>query len=348
MIAYHGTTQLRARRIFEQGFLPKPPSRRVWFAESRGYAMGRAQTQARRARQEPVVLACDLDLDALRHRQEVKRVVYRKGIIAVDGPVPASALLLDVFADMATVPEEVAAWVNGLLGLGRRDSVRPNHPGLARLSRWINARAASEEGRKLRWSELVEKARRWLPEHFAGVDLSIETVRRRRRVGLIDFEVDALSVEPDPREAEALDLLEDPDPSGRVRGLSLLAAIHDPDLFDWCAMFADDESPMVQVAALRIMGRCADGSVEVLEPLAASDDRRVRAAAIAAAARHAGDRSARWIERGLRDPEVCVRVETVPLLETLDPRRHRAIFDLARNDPNPDVAARARKLGRHT
>ncbi len=346
MIAYHGTTQMRAREIFEQGFLPKPPSRRVWFAESRAYAMGRARTQARRAKDRPVVLACDLDLDALRRRHGAKGAVHRKGIVAVDGAVPASVLLLDAFADMATVPAEVAAWINGLLGLRRAEAVRPGHPGLVRLSRWINTSVASEEGRKLRWSELIEKARRWLPEHFAGADLSIETVRRRRRVGLIDFEVDAPSVEPDPREAEALDLLDDPDPGRRVRGLSLLAEIEAPDLFDWCAMFADDESPTVQVAALRAMGRCPDGSAEVIEPLTASEDRRVRAAAIAAVARHAGGRSARWIERGLRDPEVCVRVEAAALLHTLDPRRHRAVFDLARNDPNPDVAARARKLRR--
>ena len=38
MIVYHGTTARRARRICQEGFLPKKPSRRVWFAEGRTYA----------------------------------------------------------------------------------------------------------------------------------------------------------------------------------------------------------------------------------------------------------------------------------------------------------------------
>ena len=59
-MVYHGTTQNRARRICREGFLPKKPSRRVWFAESYGYALGRARTQAKRAKDHPAVLTCEL------------------------------------------------------------------------------------------------------------------------------------------------------------------------------------------------------------------------------------------------------------------------------------------------
>lgn len=44
MIVYHGTTSRRAQRICAEGFLPKKPSRCVWFAENRRYALGRAKT----------------------------------------------------------------------------------------------------------------------------------------------------------------------------------------------------------------------------------------------------------------------------------------------------------------
>ena len=66
MIVYHGTTSRRAHRICREGFLPKKPSRRVWFAESRRYALGRAKTQARRTRDSAVVLACEIDVDQIR------------------------------------------------------------------------------------------------------------------------------------------------------------------------------------------------------------------------------------------------------------------------------------------
>ena len=160
MNAYHGTTQTRARKIFDQGLLPLPPSRRVWFAESRAYAMGRAKTQARRTNDTPVVLACELDLDAVRRQVAHRGVIHRKGIVAVDGPVSIEMMRSVSLADLATVPEEVAAWVNGLLGLAPEESVRPKHPGVIRLSRWINARLASGgEGKLMSW-ELLERARR--------------------------------------------------------------------------------------------------------------------------------------------------------------------------------------------
>ncbi len=343
MIAYHGTTRRRARTIFDEGFLPLPPSRRVWFAERRGYAMGRARTQARRTQDEPVVLACDLDLDQIRRQMGAKGVVHRKGVIAVDGAVSVQVLRGYPYADTPTIPAEVAAWLEALLGLKPPDTVKPNHPGLARLSRWINYRIASEPERRLGSSELIEKARKWLPEHLVGIRLTPERLRGQRRVGFADYQVDAQAPKPDPREPEALDCLDSAEGEQRVRGLGLLAEIGDPDLFDWCAMFLEDEDVAVRVTALRRMLQCRDPVPEVIEPSVASEDRRVRAAAIAVLAKHAGQDAPRWIERGLRDPEPCVRTEAVRFLDRLDPRRHRALFELARHDPNPDIAARARK-----
>lgn len=343
MIAYHGTTRMRARGIFKEGFVPKPPSRRVWFAESRGYALGRAKTQARRATDEPVVLTCDLDLDKLRHDCGSKSVVYRKGIIAINGRVPATVMLSYPFADLATVPDEVADWVNHVLGLAPEDAVQPDRPGLIRLSRWINARLVAEPDEKLLLSELMEKAKRWLPEFFFGVELDSEQLRAHRRVGLTDYEVDARAFEPDPRELEALDCLEAPGARRRARGLSLLAEIRDPDLFDWCTMFLDDEAVTVRVAALQTMLECKDVLPEVVGPFAGAEDRRVRAAAIAALSKHGGDEATDWIKRGLKDPSACVRVAAARFLGKLDARDHRSVFEIALHDPNPDVARRARK-----
>ena len=122
------------------------------------------------------------------------------------------------------------------------------------------------------------------------------------------------------------------------------------DLFDWCVMFVDDEDVSVRVAALHTMLGCDHIIPEAIEALADSQDRGVRAAAIAALAKHSGDGSAGWLKRGLADPQVCVRVEAVRFLNQLDRRRHRRIIELASHDPNPDIAARARKClsgGKH-
>ena len=73
-------------------------------------------------------------------------------------------------------------------------------------------------------------------------------------------------------------------------------------------------------------------------------DGRLRGAATAVLARHGGEEAPSWIERGLRDPEPCVRVEAARFLDRLDPRRHRRILRLASHDPNPSIAERARKF----
>jgi len=146
------------------------------------------------------------------------------------------------------------------------------------------------------------------------------------------------------REALALDLLERGNARQRIRGLGILAAIDDADLFEWCAMFLDDEELQVRLAAIRTMHECRQIEPDVLEPLARSENKRVRAAAVAVLARHGGPEAERWYERGLRDPEPCVRTATARLLKLLDPKRHRRLFDLARYDPNPQIEALAKRL----
>ena len=100
----------------------------------------------------------------------------------------------------------------------------------------------------------------------------------------------------------------------------------------------------MRVAALHTMLRCEDGDAEVIAPLAESEDKRVRAAAVAALAKHSGEDALHWFEWGLKDPYACVRLETAAVLSQLDPAEHRAIFELALYDPNPQIARLARKL----
>jgi HEAT repeat protein len=109
-------------------------------------------------------------------------------------------------------------------------------------------------------------------------------------------------------------------------------------------MYLEDESTEVRVAALRTMIRCDEGDPEVIEPLADSADKRLRAAAIAALARHGGEDGAYWFAQGLKDPDACVRLETASLLTHLDPGEEREIFELALYDPNPQVSRVAQKL----
>jgi HEAT repeat protein len=95
------------------------------------------------------------------------------------------------------------------------------------------------------------------------------------------------------------------------------------------------------------MLHCEPDEPSIIEPYTASEDRRVRAAAIAALAKHGGADAVGWYERGLKDPEACVRLETARVLRYLDAKVHRRIFDLARYDPNPEIAKLARKLTAH-
>jgi hypothetical protein len=345
MIVYHGTTSRRARRICAEGFLPKKPSRRVWFAQSKGYALGRARTQARRTRDAAVVLRCDLDLDEMRKRIGAKKVFRRGGVIAIDAHVPASALdSYPGWVEQPTTPDELARWVNDVLQLRPHKGVGSRHPGIDRLSRWVVNRMTSRPDSTIRPRELLGMARQWLSELFADVEIDPETLHTRRRVSTIQVRVEAPEERADPREDEALDCLASEKPARRVRGLGLLADIGDPDLFDWCAMFLEDDSPEVTAEALHTMLSCEEGDPEVIAPFAESEDKRVRAAATAALAKHGGAEAPQWLERGLKDPETCVRFAVSAVLPEVDPMEHREIFELALYDPNPEIRRRARTL----
>lgn len=346
MIVYHGTTRRRAERICQEGFLPKKPSKRVWFAAGHGYALRRAKTQARRAHDRPVVLTCDIHIDQMRATFGKRRVMIRNGIIAIDAPVPVAVLRSHPgAADQPATPDELAAWVNWLLRLKKHKGVSPRDPGVQRLSRWVVNRLATQTRSIIRKTELLEMARRWLPDYFGDVVIDPERLHASRRPHTIELTVDIDDATPsDEQEDEAVECLEDERAERRVRGLELLAKMTHPDLAEWCAMFLDDEAADVQVAALRAMQTCHDADPEVIRPLAESDDRRVRAAAIAALARLGGRQAARWVERGLKDPEPCVRVESAALLDQFDPARHPLIFELALHDLNPNIVRRAEKL----
>jgi hypothetical protein len=344
MIVYHGTTERRARRICQEGFEPRKPSRRVWFAESRGYAERRAKQQGRRRHDRAVVLTCEFTINQMRRAMGERRVFHRNGVIALDGAVPVTVLRSHPGLETPSSPEELAAWVNDVLGLKPHKGVARRHPGIARLSRWVTNRLSSQPDSRLSQGELLHMARQWLGEFFQDVEVDPERLRARRTVQQIDVAAAAEESEPDPREQEALDCLQQTSARCRVRGLKLLAELDDPDLFEWCVMMLDDESPAVKVAALRAMACCQEGDAEMIAPFAASGDKRVRAAAIAALARHAGDDAPRWFERGLKDPSACVRVSAAAALDGLDPVEHRALFELALHDPNPQVARTARKL----
>ena len=346
MILYHGTTRRRAERICSEGFRPRKPSRRVWFAEARGYALGRAKTQARRAHDRPVVLTCEVDVHALRKRLGPRRVVHRGQVIAIDAPLPVSVLRSHPGLDSPSTPGELAAWVNRLLRLKPHKGVSPKHPGIQRLSRWVANRVQHHGTLGTTPGELLPMARQWVPEYFDGVEVDLERMHARLPVRSIEVTADlgALDAKRHEQENKAVDLLDSSAPRRRVRGLELLASLKDEDLFDWCTMLLDDESRSVRVAALRTMRACEHGDASVIEPLAGSADNLVRGAAVAALARHAGRRRAFWVRRGLKDPQACVRTETARVLSELDPQKHHRLFELALYDPNPDVARVARRL----
>jgi len=345
MIVYHGTTHRRAERICEGGFLPRKPSRKVWFAESRKYAEGRAKTQARRSHDRAVVLACELDLSAFRRRLGPKRVLHRGRVIAIDGPVTVDVIRSHPLADYPTSPDDLAQWINRILRLRPWKGVSRKHPGILRLSRWITNHLLTHKRGRYPTGELLGMARQWLPEFFDGVEVDearLVAVRRPSRIQLVCKTPDALShLKP----GAAIALLDSDDPAHRRKGLKLLADLHDGDLADWCDMYLGDDNEEVALTALRLLRRCDDVNREKLIDMIDDPRKRVRANALATLARRGGAEGAEhWFDRGLKDPEPCVRLEMARLLDDLDPGEHRRLFTIALCDPNPDVAKRARRL----
>jgi hypothetical protein len=283
----------------------------------------------------------------MRERLGSKKVIYRSGILAIDGPVPVGVLRSHPSAgDQPASPEELARWVNCILRLKPHKGVSKCHPGIERLSRWVVNRLSTQNRSIIGKAEMLGKARQWLPEYFEGVVVDPESLHATYKVETIDVEVDHewVSAETDRREEKATEFLVDTGPKRRIKGLSILVDIEDPDLFDWCLMFLDDESVEVRLSALHTMALCEDGDADSIAPLVEASDRRIRGAAIAAVARHSGRHGMRWVEYGLKDPSPCVRVETAKVLVHFDPEKHREIFRLALHDPNREVSRIAEKL----
>jgi len=185
---YHGTTRRSARRIRVEGFQPKKPSRRVWFAQSRHYAQQRARHKARRSGDRPVVLTCNVDLEALSARFGRGHVFHRGTVIAIRGSVPASVLRpgsrepdgLSLFLDIPDEPTGLARWVNDLLGLKPHKGVSRRHPGIQRLALWVNNRLAQNQDAQVNEQELLAVACQWLPEYFEGVQVDFQHLRALR------------------------------------------------------------------------------------------------------------------------------------------------------------------------
>lgn len=295
--------------------------------------------------------AIDTFRQHIRHRKGQAWELWAASLLqAIKQGVPSSS------------PEDIAAWINQLLKLESYHGVGKSHPGVDRISRWMINRLTNTGDGKISIEEFLQKARQWLPEFFerAGKapenpELPRKLKKRHRNHGQInsvevEVEADFHSEEVDKQEEEVLNCLASENPKQRSRGLKLLLKMEVPDLFDWCVAFLEDESKEVQVVALQTMFHCDQvnkveaKAVKVVIPFAASEDKRLRAAAIAVLAKHSDEDTVQWFERGLKDNEACVRLETAALLSELDPTKHRDLFELALYDPNPQVKHMARKL----
>ena len=143
MIVYHGTTRRAARQIARDGFQPRSPSRRVWFSRGKSYAKQRAHSKSRHTRDRPVVLTVDLDLKTLRQRYGSRQVRESGGVISINGAIPASSLRSHYGLGLPETAEEIARWINAVLGVKAHKGVSARHEGVLRLTRWIDNRLAT-------------------------------------------------------------------------------------------------------------------------------------------------------------------------------------------------------------
>ena len=339
---YHGTTLRNAVKIAEIGFLPRKGA--VWFTTSKQYAQGRAKQKARRTGSSAFVLNCEINVPELYNRLGKSLIMRGGGVLAIRGSVPPTVIRSHFTLELLNSPEHIAKWVNQRLGRKSYEGISPRHPGIERLSRWVENRTSSGTGSTIRPDELSKKLQQWLPDFFQGVEITPEDLRFDCFPGPAEIETTPQSEPVNPREENALDDLAAAKPQRRIRGLKRLARLGNEDLYDWCTLLLADESLDVRIAALRMIAHCDDGDPEVILPFAESQDKRIRAAAIAALAKHSIEDAHRWFERGLKDREACVRLETAALLPTLDVTQHRGIFELALYDPNPEIKRLAEKL----
>ena len=346
---YHGTTLNSARGIIENGFRPRGGA--VWFTNQRGYAKNRAEHKARRKNGRPVVIKTELDTEKLRTHLSAGKVQVRGGIIAVNEHLFVQPLQSNLF-ELLACPVALSQWINRQSGLYSHNGVSQNHWGIVRLAHWMNNRMQSGTGSHIDQQEFFTKGRQWLPTFFDRIPFSPEVLPIQHlqndtiAVSILDPDTQEKPVQPlkvDAHYTKAITDISDQNPKRRVRGLQVLEKIGTEDLFDWCVLHLEDESVDVVCNALRIMQRCDDGYIAPILTHAESKDKRIRASALAALAKHTPDDAERWFERGLKDPEACVRMEVARLLPMLDRIEYRTLFDIARHDPNPAVKRSAKK-----
>ena len=346
---YHGTTLSSARGIVENGFRPRGGA--VWFTTNWNYAKNRADQKARRRRGRPVVLKTELEVEKLRAHLGNGRIQIRGGIIAIHQQMQVQLLEANSFEFLAC-PVALAQWVNDQLGLYSHNGVSRNHWGIVRLAHWMNNRMRSGTGNQINRQEFFIKGRQWLPAFFDKIPFSPEVLPiQHLQNDTIVVRVLYPETKEEPLDSTKVDALHtkavadifDENPKRRVRGLQSLEKIGTEELFDWCVLHLEDESVDVVCNALKIICRCDEGYVAPILPHAESKNRRIRAGALAALAKHDFDDPQRWFERGLKDPAACVRMEVARFLSTLDRIEHRTLFDIARHDPNPAVKRSARK-----
>ena len=346
---YHGTTLNSARGIIENGFRPRGGA--VWFTNQRGYAKNRAEHKARRKNGRPVVIKTELDTEKLRTHLSAGKVQVRGGIIAVNEHLSVQLLQSNLF-ELLACPVALAQWINRQLGLYVHNGVSQNHWGIVRLAHWMNNRMQSGTGNRIDQQEFFAKGKQWLPTFFDRIPFSPgvlpiqhlqnDTIALR----VLYPDTTKKSVPPakvDADYAKVVADIADRNPKRRIRGLQSLEKIGTEDLFDWCVLHLEDESVDVVCNALRIMQRCDEGYIAPILGHAESKNKRIRASALAALAKHASDDAERWFERGLKDSEACVRMEVARLLPMLDRIEYQTLFDIARHDPNPAVKRSAKK-----
>ena len=296
-----------------------------------------------------MVLTCEIDVTRLRQALGGRRVMQRGRVMSVAGPVPSTVLRSHGILGVPSSPEELIQWVDDILRLKRHKGPGKNHPGILRLSRWVNNRVAANPSGNIGQKELLSLAQQWLPDYFEGVEVDFEHLKTLPKAPELAEKGEPElppweEGEEDTREEEALDCLESEKPKRRMRGLELLVELEDPDLFEWCAMCLEDEEVAVRVKALKTMRHCEDIEPEFIEPFTEIEEKSVRAAAIEVLALRGGDKASRWFWKGVTDPEPHVRLAMAHHLDELDPDENREIYETVLYDPHPDVARLGKKL----
>ncbi len=348
MIVYHGTTRKRAAKIRVVGFLPRKA--RIWFTTNRAYANRRAKTQAKRNKDQPVTLKCDLNLGLFRTHYGSRGVHRQNNVVVIRGKVPPSVILDqsgEKHLPYIFTAEYLASWINHITGVKPYKGVSRRDPGILRLEQWIQSRLKENPKATFEPAQLLSLARQWVPEHLSKYKIDPNTLHAVRIPAKPDEsfwpDKDEGPQDVSPDEEKILEALMSDRASRRVRGLGMLAASDDPDLFEWCMMLFEDESIDVRVAVLETARQCDDAETELIAPLLDDGEKRIRGAAVAFMTRHGEDR-VDWFRTGLSDPEPHVRLQTARHLGELDPEKHRGLFELALYDPNRKVAEMAGKM----